>query len=328
MSRPLRIEYAGAWYHVMNRGRRGENIFFEESDHELFLTLLRETSEMFDLRVSAYCLMPNHYHLLVQTPSANLSRAMRHINGVYTQRFNRANELDGQLFRGRYKSVLAEDDSHLLELLRYIHRNPVRAGLCNMVGDHRWSSHHGYISRRNNKYWRWLHKASLLVMFSENHGRAKSLYRTFIEDVDSPEILDFYDKKNLASFFGSSQFVQKMKERYRGKKEDPEIPQSRQFAPTVEEIKRLVQAAYDVGEDVLLKSVRGQVNEPRNVAIYLARKRGGLPLQEIGSLFSVEKYSSVSSIVCRTEKQMPQDRQLRRRIDVILSQIDKSQAKI
>lgn len=284
MSRPLRIEYTGAWYHVMNRGRRGENIFFEESDHDLFLILLRETSEMFDLCVSAYCLMPNHYHLLMQTPSTNLSRAMRHINGVYTQRFNRAKKLDGQLFRGRYKSVLVEEDSHLLELLRYIHRNPVRAGLCNTVGDHRWSSHHGYISRRNSKNWQWLHKTFLLVMFSKNHDRAKRLYRSFIENGDSPEILEFYGKKNLPSFFGSSKFAQKIIERYRGKKEDPELPQSRQFTPTVGEINRLVLEAYGAGEDVLLKSVRGQVNEPRNVAIYLARKRGGLPLKEIGCL--------------------------------------------
>ena len=82
---------------------------------------------MFDLRVAAFCLMLNHYHLLVQTPAANLSRAMRHINGVYTQRYNRRQKKDGQLFRGRYKSVLVQENSHLLELLRYIHRNPVRA---------------------------------------------------------------------------------------------------------------------------------------------------------------------------------------------------------
>lgn len=146
MARSLRIEYPNAWYHVMNRGRRGESIFTETSDNELFIALLQETSEMFDLRVSAYCLMSNHYHLLVQTPSANLSRAMRHINGVYTQRFNRSKKTDGQLFRGRYKSVLVEEDSHLLEVLRYIHRNPVRAKMCKSVYDYRWSSHRGYIS--------------------------------------------------------------------------------------------------------------------------------------------------------------------------------------
>ncbi len=129
MSRPLRIEYPDAWYHVMNRGRRGESIFRKKEDYLTFITLLQEAGDMWNLRVWAYSLMPNHYHLLIQTPNANLSRCMRHINGVYTQRFNRSHHLDGQLFRGRYKAIFVEGDSYLLELLRYIHRNPLETGL-------------------------------------------------------------------------------------------------------------------------------------------------------------------------------------------------------
>ena len=108
MSRPLRIEYPGAWYHIMNRGRRRENIFTTSTDYHLFVDVMKETSEMFNLKVSAYCLMSNHYHLLVHTPDGNLSRCMRHINGVYTQRFNRTHKKDGQLFRGRFKAVLVD----------------------------------------------------------------------------------------------------------------------------------------------------------------------------------------------------------------------------
>ena len=98
MSRPLRIEYPDAWYHVMNRGRRGESVFRKKEDYLAFIELLKDTVEMWNLRVGAYCLMPKHYHLLIQTPDANLSRCMRHVNGVYTQRFNRNHLLDGQLF--------------------------------------------------------------------------------------------------------------------------------------------------------------------------------------------------------------------------------------
>ena len=129
MSRPLRIEYLDVWYHVMNRGRRGESVFRKKEDYLAFIELLRETVDMWNLREGAYCLMPGHYHLLIQTPDANLSRCMRHVNGVYTQRFNRNHVLDGQLFRGRYKAILVEGDSYLLELLRYVHRNPLEAGL-------------------------------------------------------------------------------------------------------------------------------------------------------------------------------------------------------
>ena len=129
MSRPLRIQYPNAWYHVMNRGGRGRAIFESGDDFERFIDILKETIELFSLRVSAYCLMTDHYHLLVQTPDGNLSRCMRHINGVYTQRYNVEHGLDGPLFRGRYKSILVGEDSYLLQLVRYVHKNPLRAGM-------------------------------------------------------------------------------------------------------------------------------------------------------------------------------------------------------
>ena len=120
MSRPLRIEYPDAWYHVMNRGRRAEDIFPDEQDYLMFMELLKETSEMWNIRIAAFCLMPNHYHMLVQTPEANISRSMRHLNRVYTQRYNSRHKCDGQLFRGRYKSILIDAPSYLLQAVRYI----------------------------------------------------------------------------------------------------------------------------------------------------------------------------------------------------------------
>ncbi|MEA3469107.1 MAG: transposase [Thermodesulfobacteriota bacterium] len=146
MSRPLRIEYSGAWYHLMNRGRRGDIIFAVQNDREIFLALLQEAAILWNVKIAAYCLMDNHYHILAQTPQGNLARFMRHLNGVYTQRFNRLHEYDGQLFRGRYKSVLVAEDSYLLELVRYIHCNPVRAGMVDNPDQYLWSSHHGYLS--------------------------------------------------------------------------------------------------------------------------------------------------------------------------------------
>ena len=136
MSRPLIIEYPGAWYHVMNRGRRGEDVFSDREDFGNFLTVLQEAALMFKARVAAYCLMPNHYHFLLQTPAGNLSRVMRHINGVYTQRYNRRWNTDGQLFRGRFKSILAEEDVYLLQLLSYIHKNPILANLVKNIQEY------------------------------------------------------------------------------------------------------------------------------------------------------------------------------------------------
>ena len=127
MSRPLRIDYPNAWYHVMNRGRRSETIFSDKEDYIGFLELMQEACSMFNLRVSAYCLMSNHYHILLQTPEANHSRCMRHINGIYIQRYNRRYHTDGQLFRGRFNAILVEVDNYLLELVKYIHRNPLQS---------------------------------------------------------------------------------------------------------------------------------------------------------------------------------------------------------
>ena len=304
MARPLRIEYPDAWYHVMNRGRRGENVFSDAEDFAAFLVVLKESSEMFDLRVAAFCLMSNHYHLLVQTPSGNLSRIMRHVNGVYTQRFNRRRNIDGQLFRGRYKSILVEKDRHLLELLRYIHRNPLRAKLCKSIEGYPWSSHHGYISTA--KKWDWLYKEFLLGMFADKKARAKKGYLEFVQKEDSPEVLEFFSKKNLASFFGTRDFIDWVKEKFYSLKRHNEIPQSRQLAPSIAEIKEAVSQCYGVEEQILEQAKRGQVNKPRNVAIYLARKRSGFALEKIGREFGLEKYSSVSSIVTRTENQLIQ----------------------
>ena len=145
MSRPLRIQYPDAWYHVMNRARRGQDLFPDQTDMDTFINLLKETAAMFNLKVSAFCLMPTHYHLLIQTPDANLARCMRHINGVYTQRYNVRNKCDGTLFRGRYKSILVDTDNYLLELVRYIHRNPLRSGLVDKMDPYSWSSHRGYL---------------------------------------------------------------------------------------------------------------------------------------------------------------------------------------
>lgn len=325
MSRPLRIEYSGAWYHIMNRGRRGEKVFSDGRDYEAFLVLLQETAEIFHLRVSAYCLMSNHYHLLVQTPNGNLSRVMRQINGVYTQRFNRRHGADGQLFRGRYKSILVEEDSYLLELLRYIHRNPVRARICKSADEYPWSSHHGYISKA--KKWEWLHKKLLLDMFFEQPGKAKKAYIDFVQDEDSLEVTDFFSKKNLASVFGSSEFLEWVKGKFYEKKQHDEVPESRRLAPTVTDIKKAVCQLYKADKKDLEQAKRGQVNEPRNLAIYLARKHSGLRLSEIGLEFGLEKYSSVSSVVIRTEKLLSQNKKLRKRLEKIRSLMRKSQAK-
>ena len=209
MSRPLRIEYPGAWYHVMNRGRRREDVYQDDEDFHLFLKVLQDTAKMWNLKVSAYCLMSNHYHLLVQTPEGNLSRCMRHLNGVYTQHYNRRHGTDGPLFRGRYKAVLVEEDRHLLQLLRYIHRNPIKACLVSELEAYRWCSHRGYLA--DEKRSQWLHRSPLLKMFASSKKKAFRDYLSFVRQQESEEVQQFFSRKNLPSIFGSEEFIEKIR---------------------------------------------------------------------------------------------------------------------
>jgi putative transposase len=141
MSRPLRLEFAGALYHVTSRGNRREDIYESDSDRQSFLNVLGDVCARYNWSCHAYCLMGNHYHLLIETPDANLSKGMRQLNGVYTQIFNRANNRVGHVFQGRYKAILVEKQSYLLELSRYIVLNPVRAEMVRSAKDWRWSSY-------------------------------------------------------------------------------------------------------------------------------------------------------------------------------------------
>ena len=140
MARPLRIEYPGALYHVTSRGNARGAIFVDDSDRCLLLDVIADVVERYRWRCHAYCLMTNHYHLLLDTPEANLSRGMRHLNGVFTQRANRRHDRVGHVFQGRFQGILVERETHLLELARYIVLNPVRANMVREAESYRWSS--------------------------------------------------------------------------------------------------------------------------------------------------------------------------------------------
>ena len=325
MARPLRIEYPDAWYHILNRGRRGERIFADNYDYLGFINLLIDTSEQWNLRIAAYCLMPNHYHLLVQTPDANISRCMRHIDGVYTQRFNRRHDCDGTLFRGRYKSILIEADSYLLTLVRYIHRNPIKAGLTNRPGGCRWSSHTAYLSRAEK--WSWLHKDFVLSMLSRNKSEQMKNYRHFMsaDDDKADEISKVMERKKWPSIMGTESFINKVKIRFFTEKKNDEIPRSRELAPEPQQIKSAVCRHYRINNDELLVSKRGVFNEPRNVAIYLTRRLRSDSLIQIGEQFGIKKYSSVSSVVERMKTELAKDRKLRKRVESIVLNLSKSQ---
>ena len=307
----------------MNRGRRGEEIYTERNDYRLFIELLKESAEFFNIKIAAYCLMPNHYHLLLQTPDGNLSRCMRQINGIYTQRFNRIHKYDDQLFRGRYKSILIEVDSYLLELLRYIHRNPIRGGLSNDLNDYEWSSHHGYLS--DAKRWEWLYKEFPLSLFDKDLKKSWGAYIKYMAEDGMEEISLIFQKKKLPSILGKEDFIYWVKNRFFEKKVHIEVPDSRLLAPDKERIQEVICSTYGITREELTKSKRGTFNEPRGVAIYLTRMIRSDGLIDICKDYNLKKYSSASTIIENVKKKLLKDKKFHNRVNELSKKLIKSQ---
>jgi len=183
MARPLRIEYEGAVYHVTSRGNAKSDIYMDDEDREMFLDVLQYAVERFGWQCHAYCLMSNHYHLMVETPKPNLSRGMGLLNGMFTQRFNRKHKRAGHLFQGRFKSIIVDKDAYLLELSRYIVRNPLAANMVKNIGDWTWSSYlatSGLVPIPGFLCVDWL-----LSQFSDSKVKAQRSYIDFVGQKDS-----------------------------------------------------------------------------------------------------------------------------------------------
>ncbi len=212
MPRPTRIEYEDAFYHVMNRGRdKGKRkLFYSDEYFELFLQTLSETCERFNLIVHAYCLLSNHFHLLLQTPNANLGRAMRHLSGVYTQRHNIKKKTDGPLFRGRYKAILVDEDSYLLQLSRYIHRNPIetKRPLVKALASYPWSSYPAFINQAPAS--KWLKRDKTYQMLGQRNRYQG--YQRYVAQGNSETITKFYNRGNTATAIGDKDFVSWLRE--------------------------------------------------------------------------------------------------------------------
>jgi putative transposase len=178
MTRPLRLEYAGALYHVTARGDRKEAIYKDHFDHVAWLGVLGSVCDRCNLVVHSFCQMGNHYHLLLETPDGNLAQGMRQLNGSYTQYFNRRHHLSGHVFQGRYKAILVQKESYLLELVRYIVLNPLRANMVASLDAWQWSSHHHVIGRKKSPPW--LATDCLLGLFGNDRASAIEAYSHFV----------------------------------------------------------------------------------------------------------------------------------------------------
>ena len=312
MARPLRISYEGAVYHVTARGNERKNIVVEDDDRRRFIKVLLDVVDQFGVVLYAWVLMDNHYHLLLETPKANLSLAIRHLNGVYTQGFNRYHKRAGHLFQGRFKSILVEKEAYLLELCRYVVLNPVRAGLVGHPREWMWGSYRATSGEEACP--EWLEADWILSQFGRGLEQARESYQQFVEGGIGREDNPWANLQGQI-YLGGKGFLAGMQKHIKKRKNDREIPE-RQKRPTVLRWESLLEGVgkhYGVEPEELMRQTR-RPGEARRVAIYLSRRVLGLRLKEIGERFGLG-YTGVSRCVSAISRKVEKDLKFRKRIE-------------
>ena len=313
MGRQLRIEYPGAYYHVTSRGNERRDVFKSQKDREQFISYLESAVVRYGAVIHAYCLMSTHFHILIETPSGNLSQIMQHINGAYTIYFNTKRKRSGHLFQGRYKAILIEADEYAAELSRYIHLNPVRAGMVTKPEEYPWSSYRDYVGERKSPGW--LKTGFILGYFGNKASDSEGKYRKFVEDLLDKEYDSPLDTAVAATMLGGVEFIREMTETHiDGKHLDRDLAALRTLSnhPTM---------------DTIIQAVKSVIGEHERLAekasIHLCHKYSGAKLKEIGERFGIGQ-SAVTQASRRFAQQLDGDGTLKKQVEQIERSIDLS----
>jgi len=316
MARPLRISYPGAFYHITARGNERKQIFLNDRDREKFLSYLGSATERYGASIHVYCLMGNHYHLLLETPSGNIIAIMRHINGAYTTYFNLKRNRTGHLLQGRYKAILVDVDEYAEELSRYIHLNPVRAGVVARPEEYRWSSYQAYIGQRKGE--EWLHQDLVLGFFGNTQSKARENYRKFVETAIGQKNENPWINIKHSTFLGSAEFIARIKENHIGGDDSAsDIPalKSLKSRPSIEEIQKEVASLIELKPAV-----------KKQLTLYLCQRYSGKKLKEIGDCFCIGE-SGVSQAARRVQTRIQVDKELGNIVEEIGRRLDLSKVK-
>jgi REP element-mobilizing transposase RayT len=277
MTRPLRIEYPGAVYHITSRGNARNKIFSDDQDRGIFFSILDEVVTRYNWLCHAYCLMHNHYHLMVETPDANLSIGMRQLNGLYTQRYNRRHHKTGHIFQGRFRAILVQKENYLLELCRYVVLNPVRAGVVEKPEACRWSSYQATAGLKKGPDY--LTTNWILGLFNSKRTVAQKQYRQFVREGihrGTP-----WNELQGQVLLGEEGFVEKFKDLLEGKRQVKEIPRPQRYVdrPRLDEL-----------------FSKKEAREARDRCIQTAHMSHGYTLKEIADHLGIH-YTTVSKVI-------------------------------
>jgi REP element-mobilizing transposase RayT len=308
MARQLRIEYPGAFYHVTSRGNQKQPVFLSSWDRARFLDYLDEAHEKLDALVHSYCLMESHYHLMLETRQANLSKIMHFMNTSFTIYLNKRHKRVGHLFQGRFKAILIEAETYAQELSRYIHLNPLRAGIVKRPEDHAWSSLREYLGQRKPP--RWLDTSFVLGLFGDDPDDARLQYAAFISSLLIPTVPNPFKNKNGGSpaILGSKGFLERIKETYlQGKAPNREFPLLRQYRekPPLGRIRSEV-----------VRRLGNEDKLSRNMAIFLTHGHTDYRLEEIGDYFGISQ-AAIGMVCLRIKQVLSQNPDLSRAVEEI-----------
>ena len=310
MSRPYRLQSQDCFYHITSRGDDRKKIFLSENDYQKFIDYISYAKAKYKFHIYAYCLMPNHYNLLLETTQANISKIMHYLNGSYTTYYNIKRKRSGHLFQGRFKSIVVDKDNYFQELSRYIHLNPVKAKITQQPEAYRWSSYRGYFGKKD--------PVLDYERIKQYLGMDKNQYRQFVlSGLDKP--LDPFKNTYAGFLLGSTQFIKEKLQSLKDQVESKEIA----YRDTISESIDLELITQEVGsryhqEAGELYTVRKKPVFARKIALYLAKRLTCLSNVEIGTRFGIT-YSAVSKAAGDIERLRQENKKVNREVEELIS---------
>lgn len=291
----------------MNRGVRKQEIFRSDSDRRRFLGLLGDIRDRYGVETHSFALMSNHYHLLLHTPLGNLSRAMQHLNGVYTQRFNRIYGLDGSLFRGRFHSIIVKADPYLIEVVRYIHRNPVEAGICSSAEQFSWSSHRSYLAMRRRPHF--LRCETILEYFGSDRTR----FAEFVAAADTPAATEVTEALNVdGPAIGDLLSARKAVTGLARHSPSAQPRRDLRAPANLAAIERFIAARFGTCRAVRSTHTRGRRDDAQALLLTVSHRSGAATLPELAERYGYATSTSVSSAIRRFEARAANDADLQK----------------
>lgn len=316
MARPLRINVAGGTYHVTSRGLERRPIVSDDVDRQQWTGLLGRVASRRNWRLYAWALMNNHYHLFLRVPHADLSQGMHDLNSAYVSVYNRRHRRCGPLLQGRFKGILVQNKYHYWELTRYVHLNPVRAGLADVPEEYPWSSCALYY--RLNLAPPWLDWEEILLEYGDSVPQAQKAYRDFLGDAPNTDEPSPLSGVFASTLLGCPKYLASMKALLEGQLPNRQVPAAKQLRTSykVEEIVQSVCRAFSVDKRTLF--LRGShKNRPRAVALYLCRLMTRASVRELGAYFGNISGQAVSKVSTRIHQERKRDQQLNQAICVV-----------